>query len=111
MRMIKSPGAASISISTDTIIRAFLLILGAYIIWILSDLVLILLTSIVIASFVESSVPHFKKIGIGRILGVVISYAGSLFLLAGLFYLFAPLLVTELYNFSNSISSYFPGVS
>ena len=101
----------SISISTSTIIRAVLVVLSVLLIWILRDLVLVVLTSIVVASFVESSVPHFRRVGIGRVLGIVILYAVLLSTLAGLFYLFAPLLITEVYNFANFASSYFPGVS
>src|SRR3989338_1872965 len=100
----------NISISTGTMIRAILLILGVFLIWFLRDLVIVILTSIVIASFVESSVPHFRKIGVNRVSSVVILYAVSLFVLVGLFYLFAPLLVTEIYNFSSALSSYVPGV-
>lgn len=100
----------NISISTGTMIRAILLILGIFLIWFLRDLVMVILTSIVIASFVESSVPHFRKIGVNRVSSVVILYAVSLFVLVGLFYLFAPLLVTEIYNFSSALSSYVPGV-
>ena len=101
----------TISISTGTMVRAVLIVLGVFLFWYLRDLVLIVLTSIVIASFVESSVPHFKKIGIGRVPGIVILYAISLLTLAALFYLFAPLLITELYNFSTFVSAYIPGVS
>lgn len=100
-----------ISITTDTIVRVFLVALAIFLVWILRDLILVILTSIVIASFVESAAPHFKKIGIGRVLGIVILYVISLLTLAALFYLFAPLLITELYNFSTFISSYIPGVA
>ena len=100
-----------ISISTDTMIRVILIALGVFLLWFLRDLVLIVLTSIVIASFVESAVPHFRKIGIGRVFGIVIVYVFSILILAGLFYLFAPLLITELYNFSSFLSSYIPDVS
>ncbi len=72
---------------------------------------LVVLTSIVIASFVESAVPFFKKIGIGRVFGIVLLYATVMAVFAGLFYLFAPLLITEIYNFANLAASYFPGVS
>jgi predicted PurR-regulated permease PerM len=72
---------------------------------------MVVLTAIVIASFMDSSVLHFKKIGIGRTLGIVIMYVVSLLIFAGLFYLFAPLLITEIYNFSTFISSYVPNVS
>ena len=53
-----------ISISTGTIIRAALVIIGIYLLWVLRDLALSILTAIVISSFVESSVPYFKKIKI-----------------------------------------------
>ena len=101
----------SISIPTSTMIRAILVLLGVFLLWFLRDLVLVVLTSIVIASFVESAVPYLRRIGISRVFGIVILYAITLLILAGLFYLFAPLLITEIYNFSTFISSYVPGFS
>lgn len=104
-------GITRISITTETMIRVFLVALAIFLIWLLRDLMLVILTSIVIASFVESAVPHFKKIGIGRVFGIVILYVVSLSVLALFFYLFAPLLITELYNFSTFMASYIPGLS
>lgn len=101
----------SISISTSTIIRFFLVALGFFLLWYLRDIVLVLLTAIMLASFVESSIPHFKKIGVNRIFGVVIVYVLSILLLAFLFYLFIPLLITEVYNLSVFFSSYIPNSS
>ncbi len=92
-------------------VRAIFVLLGVFLLWYLRDLVLVVLTAIVIASFVESAVPYFAKIGINRVFGIVFLYTIALLLLAGAFYLFAPLLITELYNFSTFISSYIPGVS
>ncbi|OGI65798.1 hypothetical protein A3A95_01430 [Candidatus Nomurabacteria bacterium RIFCSPLOWO2_01_FULL_39_18] len=109
--MLEKNGTTHISISTGTMIRAVLVALCVFLLWFLRDLILVVLTSIVLASFVESAVPHFKKIGIQRVFGIVILYACSLLFLAGMFYLFAPLLITEVYNFSNFISTYIPGVS
>ncbi len=100
-----------VSVSTGTMVRAVLVLVFVFLFWFLRDLVLVVLTSIVIASFIESSIPHFKKIRIGRITGVVITYFVSLSLFAGMFYLFAPLLITEIYNFSTFLSSYAPDVS
>ncbi len=97
-----------IYITTGTIIRFFLVALGFYLIWYLRSVFLVILTSIMIASFVESAIPHFKKIKINRVPAVVILYIISILLLSGLFYLFAPLLITEVYNFSVSLSSYVP---
>ncbi len=99
------------SITTSTMIRAVLIGLSVFLLWFLRDLALVVLTAIVIASFIESAIPHFKKAGVNRVLAIVIMYAGTLLIMAGLFYLFAPLLITEIYNFSTFISSYIPNVS
>jgi len=108
--MLEKNNFTSISVSTGTIIRLFLIALTLFLVWFLRDLVLVVLTAIVVASFVEAAVPRFKKIRIGRVLGVVILYVLSISFLAGLFYLFAPLLITEIYNFATFISSYAPGM-
>ncbi len=92
-------------------VRAVLVFLSVFLLWFLRDLGLILLTSIVIASFVEEAVPFFTKMKINRVLGIVILYAVSLLILAGLFYLFAPLLLTEIYNFAGFVSTYIPNNS
>lgn len=99
-----------VSVSTGTMLRAALVALGIFLIWYLRDLVLVILTSIVIASFVESAVPHLKKLHLGRVAGVLILYIASLSFLAVVFYLFAPLLITEIYNISTVISSYAPDI-
>jgi len=109
--MSEKENITSVSVSTGTIVRAVLVLISVFLFWFLRDLVLVVLTAIVIASFMESSVPHFQKIGIGRILGIVITYAVSLSILSGIFYLFAPLLITEIYNFSTFLTSYAPDVS
>ncbi|MFA6524223.1 MAG: AI-2E family transporter [Candidatus Paceibacterota bacterium] len=108
--MKEKDNVSSISISNGSIIRVFLIVLGFFLIYVLRDMVLVILTSIVIASFVESAIPYFRKIRMGRVMGVAILYIVSISVLAGLFYLFAPLLITEIYNFAVFISSYAPGV-
>lgn len=92
-------------------IRAILVLLGVLLLWFLRDLILVVFTSIVITSFVESAIPYFRKVRINRVFGIVILYIVSLLALTGIFYLFAPLLITEIYNFSGFISTYIPGVS
>ena len=109
--MLEKNNFTSISVSTGTIIRLFLVALGFFLIYFLRDLVLVILTSIVIASFVESAVPRMRRLRLGRVFGVVVLYIISLSIFAGLFYLFAPLLITEIYNFSAFISSYIPNAT
>ncbi|MEK7128445.1 MAG: AI-2E family transporter [Patescibacteria group bacterium] len=109
--MFEKRDTTSISITTETMVRAVLVLLCMFLLWFLRDLALVVLTSIVVASFVESAVPYFDKIKVGRIFGIVIFYFVSLSVFSGLFYLFAPLLITEIYNFSSFISTHLPGVS
>ena len=109
--MIENGKVSTLSISTSTIIRTVVVIILVFLLWYLRDLLMVVLTAIVIASFVESAVPHLNKVGINRVWGVVLLYATTLLFLAGLFYLFAPLLITEIYNFSAFLSSYIPGIS
>jgi len=98
------------NISTSTMVRFVLVILFFYLIWFLRDLTLVVLTSIVIASFMESAVPFLKRIKLGRVFGLVILYVICVSVLALCFYLFAPLLVSEVYNLSFVLSEYAPGV-
>ncbi len=106
--MLEKNNNRSISISSGTFIRFGLVLLGFFLIYTLRDLMLVVLTSIVIASFVESAATRFHKYKIGRVTGIVLLYFFSLLTLASIFYLFAPLLITEIYNFSTLLSSYLP---
>jgi len=109
--MIDRREITHISINTGTIIRAILVVIFIFLIWFLRDLVLVVVSSIVVASFIESAVPSFKKIRVNRVVGVVILYTTSILFMAGMFYLFAPLLITEIYNFSTFVSNYVPNIS
>ncbi len=109
--MFEKNTLTSISITTGTMVRAILVLLCVFLFWFLRDLALVVLTSIVIASFVESGVLYLEKFKINRVFGIVVLYALALSILAGLFYLFAPLLITEIYNFSSFISTYVPDIS
>ena len=109
--MAENKNITHISISTGTVVRVVLIVISIFLAWTLRELILVILTAIVVASFIDSTVPHLQKMGINRILGIVILYAVSLFTMFGIFYLFAPLLITEIYNLSTFLSSYFPDAS
>lgn len=106
--MSQNQGETDFSVTTGTMIRFFLVAIGFFLIWYLRDLMLVILTSIVIASFVEEAIPLFKKLHINRVFGVAIIYILSALAFAGMFYFFAPLFINEVYNFSTLLASYFP---
>lgn len=92
-----------ISISTGTIIRALALILGLVLAYILVDIILILLMSVVIASSVEPGTLWFKKYKIPRVLAVLTIYLMGFLILIGFLYLLVPPLFFEVSDLSRSL--------
>ncbi len=104
----KKDSTISINITTGAIVKVLIwaLIVAAF--FALKDLVLVVMTSIVIASFVGAAATAVEKYKLGRTLSVVIIYALSIGLLAGVFYLFVPVLLSESVNVINVLSQYLP---
>lgn len=84
-----------ISISTGTFIRAIVVGMVAYALWMLRGIVLLVLTAIVIASAIEPGVAALKRHRIPRVIAVLLMYAlvfGSVF---AIFYFFLPPIFTD----------------
>jgi len=95
-----------VAISTGTIVRVIMFGLLLYALYVLRNIVLVVLTAVVFASFAEAVIKRFKRLGIGRMLSVVLVYLITILGFAGLFYLFVPLLITETSHLLNFLSSY-----
>lgn len=100
----------NINISNSTIIRVILFAALLFVLWEIKSLVLIVLTSVVIASFVESGILWMKKWGVGRVLSVVIIYLFSLILISGLFYILVPTLANEITALYQGVRMYIPNI-
>ena len=99
----------TINISTDTIIKVILFGLLLLALYFLRSFILVILTSIVIASFIRSAVRKFGKFGSKyQTLSVVLIYLTSILLLVFLFYLFIPILVIETSNLISAIAEFLP---
>lgn len=87
-------GPINISISAGSVIKILLVLVGAYAIFVLRDLLLLVLTAIVLASAIEPGVEFFKKnLRIHRVVSVIIMYIlvfGSIFV--GIYYFLPPVL-------------------
>jgi predicted PurR-regulated permease PerM len=84
-----------VSISTGTMIRVLVVAAGAFALWQLSTLVLLLLAAVVIASAVEPGVQFFMKKRFPRPLAVVSVYASVLAVFAALIWFFVPPMLME----------------
>lgn len=101
----------TIDISNGSIIRVILFGILIAALYYLSDLVLVVLTSIVIGTFIEAAANRMRRYHINRTISVVLIYVLGILLLAGLFYLFVPILVVETSNLLSILSTYLPSSS
>lgn len=101
----------NLTISNGTIIRVILWILLVVALVKLRNLVLVILTAIVIASFIESAVFRFKKYIKNRVALVVLIYLLCIATLSGIFYVFVPVFVSEISNLSAELAKYLPDTS
>lgn len=100
-----------ISISNDSIIRVILFGLGIYVIFKLTNLILIVLTSIVIASFVGYATGKMNRYIKNRTASVLIIYIISISIVVGLLSVFVPVFVNEMSDLVGQLSKYIPNSS
>ncbi|MDR3548089.1 MAG: AI-2E family transporter [Candidatus Pacebacteria bacterium] len=96
----------NVSITPGTIITTILIIAGAYALWILRGLILLILTAVIISSAIEPGVVAFRKWRVPRVLAVTIMYIlvfGSFF---GLIYFFFPPVLSDTENFLSIVPQY-----
>ncbi|MBI4093945.1 AI-2E family transporter [Candidatus Kaiserbacteria bacterium] len=96
----------SISITTGTIVSAVVVLAGAWLLWELRDLVLVLVTAVVIASAVEPGVVRLMRLGAPRVGAVLLIYLLIFAAFFGIFYFFIPSVLSELTTFIASLPIY-----
>ena len=92
-----------IEVTTGTLVRFLLLVLGLIFLYIIRDIVLIVLVSIVVASSVEPLVRWFERYRFPRVLAVLIIYLGGVTSIFSVFYLLIPPLFSDFQNFFSSL--------
>lgn len=98
-----------ISVRSIMHVALFVIVLAA--IYYLREIAFVFLTSIVIASFVESAVRKFHKHGIKRTFAVIIIYFLVLTVFGTFLYLFVPVFLSQISQLSGLISAYLPASS
>jgi predicted PurR-regulated permease PerM len=101
----------NISISTNTLIK--IVLIGALIFALikLSNIVLIILIAIVVASFVESAVKRLKPYIKNRSVTVFLIYILTIGIIVGLSSVFMPVFIEEMSALVTSLSQYIPNSS
>src|SRR3989344_3155416 len=96
----------TISITTGTVIKTVVILLGAWLLFQLQNLVLVLITAIVLASAIEPAVVALGRLRIPRILGVLTVYLLLFGTFFGVFYFFVPSLFGDLTALVISLPAY-----
>lgn len=103
--------SVSINITAGTIFKGILMIILFWFLFVIKDLLLVLLTSIVIASAVEPGTQWFTKRKIPRTVSVLIIYVSIILLFAAIFYFFVPTLVGDVNSVLDSLPGYIESVT
>lgn len=101
----------SISITAGTVVKAIVILALAWVLFKLSDIVLIVMTAVVIASAVEPGVRALVRKKLPRVLSVLMVYlllVGGFFML---FYFFLPSVLSDLATFLSSLPHYLDAVN
>ncbi len=99
MAMSETPKDFHISINSGTIFRFFVILVALVAAYYLSDVLLIVLTSVIIASAVEPVIRRLKRHGVHRIIGVIIVYALLAAVLACVIIFFMPVVINDISGF------------
>lgn len=92
-----------ISISTGTIIRAFMVVLFAYLFLYLSSIVVMLLVAVVLASAIEPWIVWGRKLRLGRGASVSLIFLSIIMLMSSIFYFLIPPLAEDIVAFVKHI--------
>lgn len=84
-----------ISITSGTIVKGLAIIVGAWVLWTLRDLVMIIVTSVILASSIEPGIKFLSKFRIPRIPAVLLTYLAVFSLFVALIFAFVPPIVNE----------------
>lgn len=96
----------SVSITTGTIVHAMLIGIFFWLVYVLSDVALIILASVIIASAMEPAIKWFGGFKIPRVAGVLLTYAIVFLVLGTVVYLFIPLFIEQLGNVAGLLPKY-----
>lgn len=96
----------TINISTSTILRVVLILLGLVFLYLIRDVLVMVFVAIIIAAAISRPANWLKKYSVPRILGVIFLYLLLFFVLALIVYLILPLLAEETKNLAAVFPKY-----
>jgi len=96
----------TISITAGTVVKTLVILILAWFLFVIRDIVLDVLTAIVIASAVEPGIASLTRRRIPRVLSVILIYLGLFAVGFVIFYFFVPTLLSDFATFVGALPSY-----
>lgn len=100
-----------ISLTTETMFRVFAIALGAFLLYLIRDVVAVILFSVVVASAVTSPANYLQRRGLPRTLAVFAIYLLAFLVLGTILYFIISPLSGELDNLSLTVPLYFDKIN
>lgn len=95
-----------ISITAGTVVTVLFVLVGAYILWLLRDLALLMLTAIIIASAIEPGVAFFITWRMPRFVSALLVYVLVFGVLFSILYFFFPPIISDAASFLSAMPRY-----
>ena len=108
--MEKNNNHIDISVTTESILRVLLVVVGAVLIYLIRDVLAVLFFAVIIAAAVTPPANYLQKKGLPRTLAVFLIYLLALAVLIGILYTIVAPLSNELDNISTMVPIYFDKV-
>lgn len=89
----------TISITTKTLWTILMIVVGVFIAWKLKSFIMVVVLSVIIASFIEAGARVLKRVHIPRPIAVFFLYTLGLVVVGGILYLIIPLFIYEIADF------------
>lgn len=94
-----------ISITAGTIVKGLAILVFAWALWQLRDLILIIITAVILASSIEPGIKLLSKYRVHRIPAVLLIYIGLAGLFFGIIYAFVPPIISEAADITQNLPS------
>lgn len=101
----------NITISTGLIIRTLVILVLAFLLYKMLDLVLVVLTAVVLASAFEPLIKWFAKYKVRRLFAVIITYVCVVLVFSGLLYFFIPPVLDEASTLLSNAPKYLDSIT
>lgn len=100
-----------ISVTTGTIVKGLAVLVFAWVLWQLRDLVLVIVTAVILASSIEPGIKFLGRYRIHRIPAVLLTYVGLAGLFFGIIYIFVPPVISEASEITQKLPSMLESIS